>query len=92
MSDRTRTLLAASAALLLLGLTAGCGGPPRAKVSGTVTLDGQPVESGTISFYPTANSGPTAGGGIENGRERSRLLATRRGAADGSRRATICAS
>jgi hypothetical protein len=68
VSDRTRTLLAASAALLLLGLTAGCGGPPRAKVSGTVTLDGQPVESGTISFYPTANSGPTAGGGIENGR------------------------
>lgn len=68
MSDRTRTLVAAAAAFALLGLTAGCGGPPRAKVSGTVTLDGNPVESGTISFYPTANAGQTAGGGIQDGR------------------------
>lgn len=66
MSDLTR-VLSGVAALALLGLSAGCGGPPQATVSGTVTLDGKPVENGTISFYPTANSGQTAGGGIENG-------------------------
>lgn len=68
MSDRIRTLLAAAVGVAVLGLAAGCGGPPQATVSGTVTLDGQPVENGTISFYPTANAGQTAGGGIENGR------------------------
>lgn len=67
MTDRTRVLWGV-AAFALLGLVAGCGGPPQAKVSGTVTLDGQPLETGTISFYPTANAGQTTGGGIENGR------------------------
>ena len=67
MSNPTRPLLLAVAGLVVFGLAAGCGGPPQAKVSGTVTLDGQPLENGTISFYPTANSGQTAGGGIQNG-------------------------
>lgn len=67
MTDHTRSLLTAAAGFVLLGLAAGCGGPPQSKVSGTVTLDGVPLENGTISFYPTANSGQTAGGGIQNG-------------------------
>jgi len=67
VTDRLRLPLVASLGLALLGFAAGCGGPPQAKVSGTVTLDGKPVENGTISFYPTANSGQTAGGGIVNG-------------------------
>lgn len=67
MSDRIRTILSAAAGVVVLGLTVGCGGPERAKVSGTVTLDGKPLETGTISFYPVANSGQTAGGGIQNG-------------------------
>ncbi len=52
-------------------VTIGCGGqkgPERASVHGTVTVDGQPVEQGTISFAPTdGNEGPSAGGNIENG-------------------------
>jgi hypothetical protein len=45
----------------------GCGGEPKAEVSGTVTLDGVPVENGAIQFYPTGKTGQSTGGGIENG-------------------------
>lgn len=68
MTDRIRLPLLAIFGFVLLVFATGCGEPPKAKVSGTVTLDGKPLENGTISFYPTSNSGQTAGGGIENGR------------------------
>ncbi len=49
----------------LLSLSIGCSGSddglPREAVSGTVTLDGKPLASGTISFSP--KGGGTAGGG-----------------------------
>jgi hypothetical protein len=60
--------------LLALGLIAvviGCGPatPERASVSGKVTLDGQAIEQGSISFLPAeGNAGPSAGGVIANGR------------------------
>ncbi len=65
MSNRPRSL--ASVALGFLFLAGGCGGPPRAQVTGRVTLDGVPVENGIIQFYPIGGSGQSAGGGIENG-------------------------
>ncbi len=48
----------------------GCGGgatdgPPRASVSGKVTLDGQPVDGGTIYFTPS--KGPMASAPIAAG-------------------------
>ncbi len=50
-------------------LLSGCGGSDvgRVGVSGTVTLDGQPLESGAILFLPKG-AGPSAGTQIENGR------------------------
>lgn len=50
-----------------------CGGSddglPRQAVSGTVTLDWQPLESGTISFQPTSPGQATeAGANIKNGK------------------------
>ncbi len=46
----------------------GCGGSddglPRHAVSGTVTLDSQPLESGLISFLPTSPSQPTEAGSV----------------------------
>lgn len=64
----------ACCALLCSGLLAsiGCGdsveGPPRAAVSGTVTLDGQPLETGTIRFVPAAQTeGPKTSAAIING-------------------------
>jgi hypothetical protein len=38
---------------------AGCG-TGRATVEGTVSLDGQPIESGSIVFEPADGAGPTA--------------------------------
>jgi hypothetical protein len=58
---------------LLLGLTAGCGsdqGPNRRAISGIVTLDGQPLESGAILLEPTsfeAGTGTTVGATIRRG-------------------------
>jgi hypothetical protein len=54
--------------LLLVLVLAGCArnGPERGSVSGSVYLDGQPLESGSINFYPQV-PGPTAGSAIEKG-------------------------
>jgi hypothetical protein len=38
------------AVLALLGLACGCSGPKLQNVSGTVTLDGQPLTEGTVQF------------------------------------------
>src|SRR5262245_13602942 len=52
---------------VLLGLL-GCGDPQKAEVSGTVQLDGQPIEEGSIQFIPVeGTTGPSAGGTITNG-------------------------
>ena len=56
-----------AAGLLLLS---GCSdaGPQRASVSGTVLVDGQPFEEGTINFFPVGDTqGPSAGAVIEKG-------------------------
>ena len=48
---------ASGVAATLLMTVAGCGGgPPVGKVTGTVTLDGQPVGLATISFYSEATT------------------------------------
>lgn len=57
--------------LVSLAMT-GCSDPntqKRGEVTGTVTLDGQPVEDAAISFFPVGStSGPSAGGKIVNGK------------------------
>jgi hypothetical protein len=58
---------------MLAAALAGCGGEddpwPRAAVSGQVKLDGQPLASGTITFFPSgATKGPAAGGEIIDGK------------------------
>lgn len=53
--------------VIFLAATVGCSG--RASVTGNVTLDGQPIDGGTISLIPTDNAnGPAAWGKIEGGR------------------------
>ncbi len=87
-----------SAALFLAVacLTAtGCAGSeddlPREPVSGTVTMDDQPLAEGTIQFTPTAGGGAGVGGGspIENGRF---SIARDKGLVPGSYRVAINAS
>jgi uncharacterized cupredoxin-like copper-binding protein len=68
----SRVGLAASAMLCAVVLLSGCGsGGPTAE--GTVTLDGQPVDGGTIVFVPSGNEGaegkrPPASGEIKAGK------------------------
>ncbi len=69
-------LLRALVGLVILGLLAlapiscggSAGGPQRGAVRGKVSLDGEPVESGSITFFPTGDTqGPVSGGQIDNG-------------------------
>ncbi len=56
-------------AVVLLSLMVGCsGGDDRMAVQGTVSLDGRPLESGSINFRPAANNqAPSSGGTIKQG-------------------------
>ena len=61
---------------ILLGLTLvallgviGCGrDSAKSRVTGEVTLDGETVDEGSISFVPSDGQAPTAGGLIEDGK------------------------
>ena len=55
-------------AMLACGLSVGCGGtsgPVKVTVTGEVTLDGELLDSGLISFIPPDGKGATAGAPIE---------------------------
>ena len=67
---RTRVALAVAAVSVLAGLSGGCGGgPPQAQVRGTVTLDGKPLDSGVIHFFPQTDAGgPSASADVVAGR------------------------
>ena len=55
--------------VVVLGL-AGCGSNGRSTVEGMVTLNGQPIESGAMSFRPLDGKTPTVGCFITAGRFR----------------------
>lgn len=81
------------AALLALGLlVSGCGkesayeGEPRVALSGRVTVDGQAVDGGTISFIPQTPEQRVTGGPISNGLY---SIAEEKGAHKGSYRVEI---
>lgn len=57
-------------ASMLAALCAGCSSsdaPPMTTVSGQVTLNGVPLETGSIVFAPIDGKGPVAGGKIKDG-------------------------
>jgi len=51
------SILAAS----FLALASGCGGGDLGAVSGTVTLDGQPLSGAQVTFMPDEGGGPSFG-------------------------------
>jgi hypothetical protein len=59
----------AALSLFALATSAGCGqkGADTVKVSGKVTIDGEPIPMGTISFFAADGKAPTAGGAIKDG-------------------------
>ena len=64
---------AAAGWLLLWTLAIGCTGDGLGAVSGVVSLDGRPIENGTIEFLPADGKGPTAAAIIEGGRYQVRV-------------------
>lgn len=60
------TALVAAMSLLSLGCSGGST-KNEVKVTGTVTIDGQPIEIGSVSFVSADGSTPTGGGNIKDG-------------------------
>lgn len=54
--------------LAVMGCATKESGPPRYKLEGTVTLDGNPLDGATITFTPTDLKNRPAGGPIANGK------------------------
>ena len=54
-------------ALLAVTFIAGCAEPSIGVVTGTITVDGTPAESGSIAFFPIDRKSPTAGAEIVGG-------------------------
>ena len=70
---------------------AGCGGAssdglPREAISGRVTLDGQPLPTGTITFVPIGFEGPPVGAPVEGG---SYSISRREGPIPGAYRVSV---
>jgi hypothetical protein len=82
-----------TASTLLIGLVVGCGpadGLNRQAMSGTVTVDGQPLISGATLFEPeTEQSGTAVGSTIRRG---SFLITRDKGAVPGTYRVRVYAS
>ena len=53
---------------LLASLSAGCGGPRTGTVSGDVTLDGQPMKKGQITFAPVDGKSTGAMADVADGK------------------------
>jgi hypothetical protein len=64
---RRQLLKAVGLAVLLAACAGGCANPI-ATVSGEVSYDGQPIETGTIVFMPADGKGAAASGAIQDGR------------------------
>ena len=80
-------------ALALLVVLSGCGREKTVPVSGTVTLDGEPIGPGTIIFTPTTEGAPSAMGSFgADGRYQLSTFDSNDGAVLGSHRVIIQAS
>jgi hypothetical protein len=70
--QRKRFIVAVVGAFVLIPLASCEKGIRRVPVSGTVTLDGQPLQGGVLMFYPDESKGNTArvgcSGPVKNGR------------------------
>ena len=80
--------------LLAVGLsTLGCDGrPSRVPVSGQVTIDGKPLEFGTIAFYPSAGGRPGGATLAEDGSYSITMYETNDGLPPGEYSVTVAAA
>jgi hypothetical protein len=66
-SPGSRIAIFSILALAFAGM-AGCGGGNGIRITGNATLDGEPIDTGSLSFVPDDGKGPTVGGSIESGK------------------------
>jgi hypothetical protein len=79
LESMMQTLLRSAAFAVLLSIIAGCGDAKLGQVSGTVTLDGEPLPRATVEFQPTTGS-PSYGITDDSGRYRLIYLRNKPGA------------
>jgi hypothetical protein len=61
--------IAAALSIVFFGTLLGCNnGPKKAQLTGNVTLDGEPLKSGSMDFFPVDGQGSTANGFIVDGK------------------------
>jgi hypothetical protein len=70
----------------------GCSGPNAASVSGSVTLDGQPLTTGMVGFYPDGGESAPANGQIDASGNYSLSTGTAVGLAPGKYIAIVVAT
>ncbi|MDR3635646.1 MAG: carboxypeptidase-like regulatory domain-containing protein [Isosphaeraceae bacterium] len=96
MSNHARSALNLPSAIVVLQLLslAGCSGEsdglPREPISGTVSLDGQPLADGIIQLIPASRQEGTAGGAVVKDGKFS--IERRKGLAPGAYRVVISSS
>ena len=84
-------LLPLVSCLLSLVVLTGCGTSYEATITGTVTMNGSPLNKGTVSFHPTAG-GPVATGTIQSDGSFSVTTATTQGLSPGEYKVTVVAT
>lgn len=65
--SRLACLVASTMATIGCGVGGTSDGLPREPISGKVTLDGQPLDQGSITFVPDGFDGPPVGAPVEGG-------------------------
>ncbi|XZE46646.1 hypothetical protein SH467x_001938 [Pirellulaceae bacterium SH467] len=77
---RSASFALSCCALLLIGGLSGCGNKiPTASVTGTITINGKPVEGIEVQFVPEAKVRPSIGMTDSQGRYRAEFLTTQSG-------------
>lgn len=75
MNTRRRRLLRELIGSLALAVWAtGCAEPKTGKVTGSVTVDGAPIKSGSMAFFPIDGRGTTVGADIVDGKYAAELV------------------
>ena len=84
--SRTISLFLLCIALMLLASFAGCGGSdiPTAAVTGTITINGEPVEGIEVTFVPDAKIRPSVGLTDAQGRYKAQFVRSQSGVALGA--------
>jgi hypothetical protein len=62
-----------AASALALIVAWGCSRTAKSSVSGAVTVDGQPLANGQITFVPVGGASPTAGASIVDGKYKAEV-------------------